>query len=63
MADLATFRADTAQWLDDNAPPSIRGQASSELEGNWGGRNAAYPNPDMKVWLDLCAEKGFTAPT
>jgi alkylation response protein AidB-like acyl-CoA dehydrogenase len=28
-----------------------------------GGRRATYKNPDTKVWMDLCAAKGFTAPT
>jgi alkylation response protein AidB-like acyl-CoA dehydrogenase len=63
MADLETFRAETAKWLDANAPQSIRGIPASELEGNWGGKKATYENPDFKVWLDVCAEKGFTAPT
>ena len=62
MADLETFRAQTRQWLQDNAPASIVGTASSELEGNWGGRKAVYKNPDAKVWLDRMAERGWTAP-
>jgi len=62
MADLETFRAETHTWLLDNAPPSIVGAPSSGLEGNWGGRRANYPNPDMKVWLDVMAERGWTAP-
>ncbi len=62
MADLETFRAQTRQWLQDNAPASIVGTASSELEGNWGGRKATYANPAAKVWLDRVAERGWTAP-
>ena len=27
-----------------------------------GGRRAEYKNPDTKLWLELCAEKGYTAP-
>jgi alkylation response protein AidB-like acyl-CoA dehydrogenase len=63
MADIEKFRAETASWLDANAPQSIRGVLVSDLEGNWGGRKAIYPNPDMQVWLDVMAEKGWTAPT
>ena len=63
MADLETFRAETAAWLDAHAPQSIRGIESNELNGTWGGRKATYPNPGLKQWLDVCAEKGFTAPT
>ena len=62
MADLETFRAETRTWLLDNAPPSIVSAPSSSLEGNWGGRRATYPNPDVKVWLDVMAERGWTAP-
>ena len=28
-----------------------------------GGRNASYANPDTKLWLERCAERGFTVPT
>jgi acyl-CoA dehydrogenase len=63
MADLETFRAETAKWLDANAPQSIRGIPAGELTGTWGGKSETYDNPDLKVWLDVAAEKGFTAPT
>ena len=62
MADLESFREDVRNWLEDNAPKSLVGTAGGDLEGNWGGRKAKYANPDMKRWLDLCAERGFTAP-
>ena len=62
MADLETFRVETRQWLKDHAPASLVGTASSELEGNWGGRRTRYTNPDAKVWLGRMAEKGWTAP-
>jgi acyl-CoA dehydrogenase len=63
MADLEAFRAETATWLDANAPQSIRGIESDELNGTWGGRKATFPIPGLKQWLDVCSEKGFTAPT
>jgi alkylation response protein AidB-like acyl-CoA dehydrogenase len=63
MADLETFRTETRAWLEANAPSSLFDAKFSEIEGNWGGRKATYPNPDMKVWLDRMAEKGWTAPT
>ena len=63
MSDLETFRAETAAWLDANAPQSIRGLPTGELTGTWGGKKETYENPDFKVWLDVAAEKGFTAPT
>jgi len=63
MSDLEAFRTATAVWLDENAPQSIRGLPASELDGTWGGKQETYANPDTKVWLDVCADKGFTAPT
>ena len=63
MSDLEAFRAETAAWLDENGPQSIRGLPSSELTGTWGGKRETYPNPDTQLWLDVCASKGFTAPT
>lgn len=63
MADLERFRSEVGSWLDAHCPPSIVGQQVSELEGNWGGRKATCSNPDMKRWLEVAAERGFTAPT
>ncbi len=69
MGELEEFRKETEAWLDANCPPSMRW---SETPGTnpalnddlaWGGRKATYPNPEVKQWLDLMAEKGWTAPT
>ena len=62
MADLESFREDTRKWLLSNAPPSMRTPAKTSDEMCWGGRKAEYP-PDVKRWLDVNAERGFTAPT
>jgi alkylation response protein AidB-like acyl-CoA dehydrogenase len=62
MTDLERFRADLRDWLDANAPKALMGAPGSELDGVWGGRKATWPNPDRKRWLDVCAERGFTAP-
>lgn len=63
MSDLENFREEARAWLEQNAPESIVGVRFSELDGNWGGRKAEYSNPDMKVWLERMADKGWTAPT
>jgi acyl-CoA dehydrogenase len=62
MADLEQFRAETRKWLLDNAPVGVRGLVLAIGEGNWGGRKATYPNPEMKRWLEVMAERGWTAP-
>ncbi|MAJ60917.1 MAG: acyl-CoA dehydrogenase [bacterium TMED88] len=63
MSDLEKFREEARTWLEQNAPESIIGVRFSELDGNWGGRKAEYSNPDMKIWLERMADKGWTAPT
>jgi alkylation response protein AidB-like acyl-CoA dehydrogenase len=62
MADLEQFRAETRTWLLNNAPVGVRGLVLAIGEGNWGGRRATYPNPDMKRWLEVMRERGWTAP-
>ena len=64
MSDLERFRSETRAWLEANCPASLRGKGGSELEGVWGGRKSELDgNPDEKLWLERCAERGFTAPT
>ena len=62
MEALDTFRQETRAWLEENCPPSMRTPMPEE-ETVWGGRNAKFPNPDAKLWLDRMAERGWTAPT
>ena len=57
-----SFREEARDWLQENCPPTIRRPAGPG-EGTGGGRRAAYPNPEVKLWLDRMAEKGWTAPT
>ena len=64
MPDIETFRAGTRSWLEANAPESLVGFGSRDLDAyTWGGRNATFATPDHKVWMDLMAEKQWTAPT
>jgi acyl-CoA dehydrogenase len=62
MTELDTFRAETRAWLEANCPAECRGPVESEEDRVWGGRNAVYPTPSHKVWLDLMGAKGWTAP-
>jgi len=63
MADLDAFRSDTRAWLEANAPESLRGLEVDALTGVWGGRNPIFAQPDQKPWLEMMAERGWTAPT
>ena len=62
MTDLATFRAETRAWLEENCPPAMR-TWMPEDEQVAGGRKAVWKRPEQKIWLDRMAAKGWTAPT
>ncbi|WP_284359381.1 acyl-CoA dehydrogenase family protein [Candidatus Phycosocius spiralis] len=61
MTDIETFRTETRSWLEAHCPPSMR-TPMAESEAVWGGRNAHFPSPDSKFWLEAMASKGWTAP-
>src|SRR5207237_10854439 len=50
------------RWLVANAAASVYTPPQSPDEVCWGGRKARYPD-DVKRWLDVTAERGWTAPT
>ncbi|MBU4040689.1 MAG: acyl-CoA dehydrogenase family protein, partial [Alphaproteobacteria bacterium] len=62
MTDLDAFRAETRAWLEANCPAECRGPVESDEDRVWGGRNAGFPTPAHKVWLDRMGAKGWTAP-
>ncbi len=59
---LQQFQEETREWLEENCPPSMRTPMPAD-EYPGGGKRARYKNPDTKKWMDLCASRGFTAPT
>ena len=63
MVDLDTFRTEVHAWLRANAPQSIIGTMLTDDDGVWGGRKAVFPSADAKGWLEIMAERGWTAPT
>ncbi len=62
MTDLETFRAETRAWLEANCPAECRGPVKSDEDRVWGGRNAVFPTPAHKTWLDKMGARGWTAP-
>jgi alkylation response protein AidB-like acyl-CoA dehydrogenase len=62
MTDLDTFRAETRAWLEANCPAECRGPVASDEERVWGGRNATFPTPAHKTWLEKMGARGWTAP-
>ncbi len=56
------FREDTRRWLEANAPASMRTPPRAAEDLCWGGRKGKYPD-DVRRWLAVMAERGWTAPT
>jgi alkylation response protein AidB-like acyl-CoA dehydrogenase len=62
MSNPEAFREDTRRWLTEHAPPSMRTPPRSADDVCWGGRKGRYPD-DVRRWLEIMAERGWTAPT
>src|SRR6185295_5767163 len=62
MADLESFREEARRWLDANAPASMHAPLTNADDLCWGGKKTRYP-ADVERWLDVMAERGWTAPT
>ena len=59
---LEPFRQEIRAWLEENCPESMR-TAMPMDEMPSGGKRTEYKNPDTRRWMELCAYRGFTAPT
>jgi alkylation response protein AidB-like acyl-CoA dehydrogenase len=59
--ELDSFRTETRAWLEANYPPSLHAPMTED-DTPWGGRKASYSNPDIQLWMDRMAAKGWTAP-
>ena len=57
-----TFREETRRWLVANAPAAIYAPPRTADELCWGGKKTRYPD-DVKRWLDVMGERGWTAPS
>jgi alkylation response protein AidB-like acyl-CoA dehydrogenase len=62
MADLETFRSETAAWLDANAPEFAKTPFKDTDDLCWGGAKYEFAESGEKEWLDRMAAKGWTAP-
>lgn len=61
MTDLNAFREEIRDWLDSNCPASMRTVMPAD-ETPSGGTRTTYKNSDTRLWMDRCAEQGYTAP-
>ena len=58
MSEMNEFRAEVAGWLDENCPDAARGPG---MIAN--GSSKIQLQPELALWLDRMAEKGWTVPT
>ena len=58
MAELREFRQDVRGWLNENCPDGAKGPGQQS-----NGSTKITLESDVALWLERCAEKGFTAPT
>ena len=59
MSDLAAFRRETREWLEENCPPGARGPG----EVSNGSTRIEIRDPDTRLWLARMVDKGWTVPT
>ncbi|MBM4362017.1 MAG: acyl-CoA dehydrogenase family protein [Deltaproteobacteria bacterium] len=62
MSDLEAFRQEVRQFVEREAPESLRGRASDPNSQVWGGKKEQR-SPDQDRWLRAAAERGLTAPS
>ena len=53
-----SFRSEARAWLDANCPASCRGPGEVP-----GGGTKAPMTDDQRLWLERCADRGFSVPT
>jgi alkylation response protein AidB-like acyl-CoA dehydrogenase len=58
MGALEAFRAETRAWLAANCPPGARGPGPMSI-----GSRSIELDPDLVLWLERMAERGWTVPT
>jgi alkylation response protein AidB-like acyl-CoA dehydrogenase len=58
MSELTEFRREVAAWLEDNCPEGARGPGPVSV----GSSKVTLP-ADVQLWLERCAERGYTVPT
>ena len=52
MSELAEFREEVANWLNDNCPEGAKGPGQIAV-----GSSKITLEPDVKLWLERCVER------
>jgi alkylation response protein AidB-like acyl-CoA dehydrogenase len=58
MSELQEFRRETRNWLEANCPAAARGPGQIPT----GSTKIEIEDPDVQLWLERMAERGWTAP-
>ncbi len=62
MVEIEAFRQQVRDFLEKEAPQSLRGLNDPKY-AYWGGRKPELPHPDSQRYCELAAERGLTAIT
>ncbi len=62
MTELASFRAQTRAWLEQNCPPSMREPIRTPEERVWASGNIDFPSEDARLWFERMRDKHWFAP-
>ena len=62
MVEIEAFRQQVREFLEKEAPQSLRGLNDPKY-AYWGGRKPELPHPDAQRYCELAAERGLTAIT
>jgi acyl-CoA dehydrogenase len=62
MDDLETFRCEVSAWLTENCPAEMRTRGKGDADVCWGGRKFVFQSEAQKLWMERCADKGYTVP-
>src|SRR5271154_3358900 len=62
MSDVDDFRTHVRGILEREVPAVLRGKAGDPKAHVWGGRRVTFGYPESRAWLELAAERGWTAP-
>ena len=64
MSELEDFRSEVRSWLEEKSPKALRGQGLATMMSMEGGAQpAAEIAKAQRAWLEMMAERGWTAPT
>ena len=62
MSDADDFRSQVRDILEREVPAVLRGKAGDPKAHVWGGRRVSFAYPESRAWLELAAQRGWTAP-